>query len=113
MKVKNKNFQLRKAMAGLSAVAIMFGLTTGSVLAEDEKANYEEYKKKEADKKLPPHQRPAPHDPTGGAKHANLAEAATNPVANLIQFQVQNSYNWENHNSGSNRGLACVIVLFS
>jgi hypothetical protein len=103
MKVKLKNLQLRKALTGLCTVVIMFGLTTGSVLAEEvsdkDYKTLQAHKKKEAEKKLPPHQMPPPHDPTGGAKHGNLAEAATNPVANLIQFQVQNSYNWKNHNS--------------
>ena len=89
MKVKLKNLQLRVGLIGLCTVAIMFGLTTGSVLAEGDSPK----------KNLAPHEMPPPADPTGGAKHGNLAEAATNPVANLIQFQVQNSYNWKNHNS--------------
>ena len=89
MKEKRKNFWLKMALTGLCTVAITFGLTTGSVLAQDDKAGCEKYKKKQADKKLPPHERPAPHDPTGGAKHRNLAEAATNPIANMMQFQIQ------------------------
>jgi hypothetical protein len=99
MRVKLKRLYVRVVLIGLCTVAIVFGFTTGSVLAQDDKANYEKYKKKEADKKLPPHERSAPHDPTGGAKHANLGEAATNPISNLIQFQLINAYNWENHNS--------------
>ena len=104
------------ALIGLCTIGIVFGLTTGSVLAQDDKASlaqddkasYEEYKKKQADKKLPPHKRPPPHDPTGNAKHGNLAEAATNPIANLMQFQVQNAYKWKNHNSN---GYANVTTL--
>jgi hypothetical protein len=46
------------ARVGLPAVAIMFGLTTGSVLAADDTVSYEEYKKKQAEKQLPPHERP-------------------------------------------------------
>lgn len=38
----------------------------------------------------------------------SLAEQATNPAANLIQFQVQDVYNWENHNS-SGYGNATII----
>jgi hypothetical protein len=55
-------------------------------------------KKKEAEQQQPAHQTPHKAEPpTGG--HANLAAAATNPIANLMQFQVQDAYNWENHNS--------------
>ena len=39
------------ALIGLCSFAIMFGFTTSSVFAEDDKLNYEEYKKKEAEKK--------------------------------------------------------------
>lgn len=67
----------------------MLGFSTGSVLAHDEHA---------AEKQLPPEQRPAPAHPAG-SKSGSLAEAATNPVANLIQFQVQDVYNFENSNS--------------
>ena len=50
MKAKLKNLRLRMALIGLCSFAIMFGFTTSSVLAEDDKLNYEEYKKKEAEK---------------------------------------------------------------
>jgi hypothetical protein len=30
-----------------------------------------------------------------GSQHGSLAEAATNPLANLVQFQLQNQYNWD------------------
>ena len=112
MKEKRKNLCLKATLIGLFAVAIMFGFTTGSVLAQDDKANYEEYKKKEAEKNLPPHKRPPPHDPTGGAKHANLAQSATNPIAPMIQFQVQDVLNWENHNSsGASNALVIQPVI--
>jgi hypothetical protein len=112
MKEKRKNLCLKATLIGLFAAAIMFGFTTGSVLAQDDKANYEEHKKKEAEKNLHPHERPPPHDPTGGAKHANLGQAATNPIANLIQFQLINAYNWENHNSsgGSNNFILQPVI---
>jgi hypothetical protein len=45
-------------------------------------------------KSLPVHQRPA-----GGGGGSSLAEQATNPVSNLLQIQIQNSYSWDNYNS--------------
>jgi len=71
----------------------MLGLSSGSVLAHDD----------HPEKALPPHERPAPAHPAGGPSGGNLAEAATNPIANLVQFQLQNVFNGDNHNSdGSN-----------
>jgi hypothetical protein len=114
MKEKRKNNWIKMALITLGAVAIMFGLTTGSLLAKDDKLSYEEYKKKEAEKNLHPHERPPPHDPTGGAKHANLAQAATNPIANMVQFQLLDAYNWENHNSSgySNSFIVQPVIPF-
>jgi hypothetical protein len=52
-----------------------------------------------------PHETPHKAEPpTGG--HANLAEAATNPIANLMQLQVQEAYSWENHNSDGYSNVA-------
>jgi hypothetical protein len=119
MKEKLKISQLRISLMGLCTGAIMFGLTTGSVLAQDDKAGYEEYQKnkagyeeylknkagyeeyqkKQADKKLPPHQRPTPSKTPANVPAGNLAEAATNPIAPMVQLQLQDAYNWENHNS--------------
>jgi hypothetical protein len=125
MKEKLKNFWLKMALIGLCAVALMFGLSTGSVLAQDKAAEVklspEEHKecdeceKKTAEKHLPPHLRPAPADPSGH-QHANLAEAATNPLANLVQFQLQNQYNSVVDNSGagaSNEFLLQPVIPFS
>jgi len=67
----------------------MLGLSSGSVLAHDD----------HPEKALPPHERPAPAHPAGGPSGGNLAEAATNPIANLVQFQLQNVFNGDNHNS--------------
>jgi hypothetical protein len=124
MKEKRKNFWLKTALIGLCAAAITFGLTAASVLAQDKAAEVklspeeqkqcDECEKKTAEKKLPPHKRPAPASPAG-AKHGNLAAAATNPMANLIQFQLQNVYNWEVDNSGtgaSNTFLIQPVVPF-
>ncbi len=72
----------RIGLSRLYAAVIMLGLASGSVLAADHQS-------------LPPHETPhTAEPPTGG--HANLAAAATNPVANLIQFQIQDQYNWSN-----------------
>ena len=119
MKVKLKNLQLRMGLIGLCTVAIMFGLTTGSVLAQgkalspEEQKECDECEKKTAEKHLPPHQRPAPAEPGAskgkGHQHGSLAEAATNPLANLIQFQVQNQYNSVVDNSGT--GASNTFVL--
>jgi hypothetical protein len=111
MNVKFKNWQLRMVLIGICTVAIVLGPTTGSVLAvevsdEDYKL-LQTYKKKEAEKQQPPQKRPAPAHPAG-TKAGNLAEAATNPIANLMQFQVQETYNFKNHNSS---GYSTVTTL--
>ena len=43
---------------------------------------------------------------------ADLGEAATNPVSNLVQFRLQNQHSWENYNadSWSNAGLIQTVV---
>ena len=107
MKAKRGNRRLRMALIGLCTVALVLGLTTGSILAQDDKSSYEQYQKKEAKKKLPPHERPHPAEPPNGG-HKNLAEAATNPIGNLVQFQVQNTYNWENHNSSGGSNVVTI-----
>ena len=71
----------KMALTGLCAVAVSLGLTTGSVLAQGD----------------PPH---------GG--HANLAAAATNPISNLIQFQVQNGYSGSNYNSNDYSNVTTI-----
>jgi hypothetical protein len=104
MKTKPCNKRLNKALTALCAAGILLGLTTSSVLAVDvsdeDYKTLQAHKKKQAEKQLPPNEQPAPVHPSG-TKSGSLAEAATNPIANLMQFQVQNTYNWENHNSSS------------
>jgi len=124
MKEKRKNFWLKMTLIGLCTVALMFGLSTGSVLAEDkaaavklspeEQKECDECEKKTDEKHLPPHLRPAPADPSGH-KHANLAQAATNPLSNLVQFQLQNQYNWDvdNGDGYSNEFLIQPVIPFS
>jgi hypothetical protein len=105
-----KSLWAKTPLGGLVVAAMMLGLSAGSVLAHDE---HDEHDQAQADKNLPPHERPAPAaPPTGG--HANLAEAATNPVANLMQFQVQNVFNPDNHNSSgsSNNFIIQPVIPF-
>ena len=86
--------------AGLCA-AIALGFTTTSVLAHED----------HPDKDLPAHEQPHPHEPpTGG--HDNLAAAATNPISNLIQFQMQNSYSPHSYNASgySNIGIIQPVI---
>jgi hypothetical protein len=98
MKIKFNNLCLLMSMIGLCSGVILLGLTSVNVWAHDVNAD---------NKKLPPHkQSHSAEPPTGG--HANLAEAATNPIANLVQFQVQNSYSGSNHNSS---GYSNVTTL--
>jgi hypothetical protein len=123
MKEKRKNFWLKMALIGLCTVALMFGLSTGSVWAQgkalspEEQKECDECKKKAAEKKLPPHQRSAPAESGApkGNQHGSLAEAATNPLANLVQFQLQNQYNAvvDNGNGWSNEFLLQPVIPFS
>ena len=48
----------------------------------------------------------------GPAVRADLGEAATNPVSNLVQFRLQNQHTWENYNadSWSNAALVQTVV---
>jgi hypothetical protein len=93
----------------------MLGLTTSSVLAvevsDEDYKTLQAHKKKQADKQLPPQKRPAPVEPGSpqkGNQHGSLAEAATNPLANLVQFELQNKYAWDSHNSS---GYANTFVI--
>ena len=76
-------------------IAIAFGLTSGSVLAGK---THEEATGKPYENTKAPHEAPYKAEPpTGG--HKNLAAAATNPLANLMQFQFQYQYNFRHHNT--------------
>jgi hypothetical protein len=120
IKATEKRRYFKMAMAGLPAVAVMFGLLSGSVLAVE--VSQEDYnqlqalKKKEAKKQLPPHERPAPAHPAhpSAPPSGNLSQAATNPIANLVQFQLQNADNWDSHNSsgyGNNFIIQPVVPI--
>jgi hypothetical protein len=83
----------------------MLGLASGSAVAHEDS--------EQPAKNLPPHKTPHTAEPPKGG-HANLAAAATNPVANLIQFQIQDQYNWSNHNSSgySNAFIIQPVIPF-
>lgn len=82
------------------AVAMMLGLVCGLPVA--------------ADDNVPAHKMPAPTPPAGGNTHANLGEAATNPVAALVSVRVQDQYSWENYNSSgySNAAITQIVLPF-
>jgi len=88
---------LKKALALPAVSVIIGGLCAGSALAHDD----------HTDQNLPPQQTPhTAEPPTGG--HQNLAEAATNPIANLMQMQLQDTYNFENHNASGYSNIATL-----
>jgi hypothetical protein len=118
MNTKRKSVWAKTTLTGLIAAVFLLGLTTGSVLAvevsEEDYKTLQTQKAKEAEKQLPPHERPPPSRAPANAKAGNLAEAATNPIAPMIQFQLQDVYNWENHNSdgyGNNFVIQPVIPI--
>jgi hypothetical protein len=81
----------------------MFGLSSGSVLATHD----------HPEKDLPAHEQPHKAEPpTGG--HAHLAAAATNPIANLVQFQVNTSYHPSSYNASgySNTFVIQPVIPF-
>jgi hypothetical protein len=55
----------------------------------------------------PPEETPHTKEPPAGG-HANLAAAATNPISNLMQMQVQETFKWSNYNSS---GYANVVTF--
>ena len=101
MQITFKSPLPNRVLTGLCALAMTLGFTSGGVLAHDD----------HPDKNLPAHEQPHPHEPpTGG--HSNLAAAATNPIANLVQFQIQNSYSPHSYNANgySNVGIIQPVV---
>ena len=97
MQITSKSSLPKRVLTGLCALVITLGFTSGSVLAHDD----------HPDKDLPAHEQPHPHEPpTGG--HANLASAATNPIANLIQFQMQDQYSPSSHNADGYSNVAII-----
>lgn len=122
MKATLKKFlSVETALAYLLAVIALLGLVAGNaaLAVEVSQEDYEQLQKQKAqlaNQQLPPHERPAPTHPavTGKQPERNLSEAATNPIANLVQFQLQNVYNWDNHNSsgyGNNVVIQPVVPV--
>jgi hypothetical protein len=102
---------LNRILTGLCALVIMLGFTPTSVLAvevsEEDYKLLQKIKLEQANKEKPAHAQPhTAEPPTGG--HANLAAAATNPIANLVQFQMQNSYSPSNHNADGYSNVAVI-----
>jgi hypothetical protein len=83
----------KRVLTGLCALVIMLGFTPGSVLAHED----------HPDKDLPAHEQP--HSDGG---NSNLAGAATNPIANLVQLQMQNKYSPNNHNADGYSNVAII-----
>jgi len=90
-------------LSALVATVLAVGLMSGGVLAHEDESHY--------DHSGDPHDTPhkaAP--PTGG--HSSLAAAATNPIANLIQFQIQNQHTFDNANvDGSSNSFLLQPVV--
>ena len=95
---------MNKLLINSLLIALALGLMSGSVLAHEQ--NY----KGEKD----PHETGThkPDSPAGGGGHDSLASAATNPIANLVQFQIQNAYTPSNNNvSGSSNAFILQPVI--
>jgi hypothetical protein len=89
--------RFKKALDLSTKSVLIVSVGAGSAIAHDEHIN----------KNLQPHQTPHKVEPpTGG--HRNLAEAATNPIANLMQMQLQGTYNFENHNASGYSNVATL-----
>jgi hypothetical protein len=93
MKIYLKSSLTNKALTGLCALVIMLGFAPGSVLSHED----------HPDKDLPAHEQP---HPDGGK--SNLAGAATNPIADLVQFQMQNQYSPSNHEADGYSNVAII-----
>lgn len=96
--------------AGGCATAITFGLMSGSVLAGK---THEEITGKPYDNTKAPYESPHKAEPPVGG-HSSLATAATNPIANLVQVQLQNQYNAKNWgvDGYSNAAIVQPVIPF-
>ena len=96
--------RLRKTLSGVTQAGfyavLSLGLITGNVLAHDKQGNDDHY-----DHSGAPHETPHKAEPPGGG-HQSLAVAANNPIANLVQVQLQNLYSPSNHNSDGYSNVA-------
>jgi len=80
---------MKNEMRKLLFTTVILGLMSGGVLAHEQQ--YDNTKE--------PHEAPHKAKPPKGG-HSSLANAATNPIANLVQFQIQNVYTSNSYNSG-------------
>jgi len=111
MQSTSESSLLNWVLTGLCALVIMLGFTPASVLAvevsEEDYKLLQKYKQELAHKEKPAHEQPHPHaPPTSG--HANLAGAATNPIANLVQFQLQDQFSPSSHNADGYSNVAII-----
>jgi hypothetical protein len=111
MKINLKNKRLNVILAGLCTLVIMLGFMPVSVLAvevsEEDYKLLQKIKQEQTHKGKPAHEQPHTAEPPSGG-HANLAAAATNPIANLVQFQMQNSYSPSNYNADGYSNVAVI-----
>ena len=91
---------MNKILKNSLLTALALGLMSGSALAHEEHADASKEPHEEGTHK--------PDPPAGGGGHGSLASAATNPVANLVQFQTQNLYTPNNNNAS---GSSNVFIL--
>ena len=111
MQITSQSSLLNWVLTGLCALVITLGFTPVSVLAvevsEEDYKLLQKYKQELAHKEKPAHEQPHPHaPPTGG--HDNLAGAATNPIANLVQFQLQDQFSPSSHNADGYSNVAII-----
>jgi hypothetical protein len=94
---------MNKILKNWLLTALTLGLMSGSVVAHEENA----------DASKEPHEAGTHNpDPSDGGGHSSLAGAATNPIANLVQFQIQNIYvpNSYNADSDSNQLILQPVI---
>jgi hypothetical protein len=92
---------LKKILINTLLAALTLGLISGSALAHE--PQYDNSKE--------PSDSPHTATPPKGG-HSSLASAATNPIANLIQFQIQDAYTPSNNNaSGSSNTFILQPVI--
>ncbi len=95
---------MKKALKNSMLAVITIGLMSGSVLAHEE--NYKGMREPHEDGTF------KPDVEGGGGGTPDLAAAATNPIANLVQFQIQNAYTSDSYNaSGDSNALILQPVV--
>jgi hypothetical protein len=96
-----------RVLTVLFALVIMLGFTPGRVLAVE--VSEEDYKLLQKIKQEQSHkEKPAHEQQHSDGGHSNLAGAATNPIANLVQLQMQNKYSPSNHNANGYSNVAII-----